>query len=199
MAYALHNVGFVDVVKLISSDEIRKSFAVLMENNKQAEIVGAEIGVYEGINARLMLAFFPKFKLYCVDSWDNIDIWTGGPKQTKELMTAVKRNALQNLSYFNGRLKIIEKRSEEACKDFQDNFFDYVYIDAEHTEEAVKRDVELWYPKVKVGGMLAGHDYGMIEVESALHDFLEEKSIPQTKLNYLLKDEQSDWWLFKEN
>ena len=36
---------------------------------------------------------------------------------------------------------------------------DAIYIDANHTYEAAKQDIELWYPKVRKGGMICGHDY----------------------------------------
>ena len=49
--------------------------------------------------------------------------------------------------------------SEEAVEMFDNEHFDLVYIDADHRYEAVKRDIEMWLPKVKLGGILAGHDY----------------------------------------
>jgi len=37
--------------------------------------------------------------------------------------------------------------------------FDFVFIDADHTYESVKKDILAWYPKVKKGGIIAGHNY----------------------------------------
>ena len=53
----------------------------------------------------------------------------------------------------------IKKLSEEAVLDFEDESCDVVFIDMEHTYEAVCRDIDIWLKKVKFGGYLAGHDY----------------------------------------
>jgi predicted O-methyltransferase YrrM len=53
----------------------------------------------------------------------------------------------------------IKKRSVDASTYFADETFDLVYIDALHDLESVKQDIKVWYPKVKRGGYIAGHDY----------------------------------------
>ena len=63
------------------------------------------------------------------------------------------------LSVTNGRVEVIRKESAEGSKGFKDNFFDFIYIDANHTYKYVCEDLALWYPKLKPGGILAGHDY----------------------------------------
>jgi hypothetical protein len=49
--------------------------------------------------------------------------------------------------------------SKDAVALFPDEHFDWVYIDSNHTYEAVKEDLEMWLPKVKNGGYICGHDY----------------------------------------
>lgn len=46
-----------------------------------------------------------------------------------------------------------------AANTFENDTFDLVYIDADHTYESVKKDLYAWYPKVKSGGIFSGHDY----------------------------------------
>jgi hypothetical protein len=49
--------------------------------------------------------------------------------------------------------------SHEAAKYFDDNSIDCLFIDAGHSYEAVKKDIEAWLPKMKANGIMAGHDY----------------------------------------
>lgn len=53
---------------------------------------------------------------------------------------------------------IIRATSREAAREFDDNFFDFVFIDGDHSYEGVKEDIHLWLPKTKK--LLCGHDYG---------------------------------------
>ena len=53
----------------------------------------------------------------------------------------------------------IRKKSEDASRDFADGSLDFVFIDADHSCHAVKTDLRCWYPKLKSGGIIAGHDY----------------------------------------
>ena len=49
--------------------------------------------------------------------------------------------------------------SNDILKNIPDSYFDFMYIDADHTYEAVKKDLELCKIKTKPGGIIAGHDY----------------------------------------
>ena len=62
--------------------------------------------------------------------------------------------------------------SYNISNQFQDNQYDFVYIDADHTYESVKKDLELYLPKVKNGGIIGGHDYtdNWVEVRQAVDE-----------------------------
>jgi predicted O-methyltransferase YrrM len=49
--------------------------------------------------------------------------------------------------------------SADAAAKFPDNWLDAVFIDADHSYAAVRRDIDAWLPKVRPGGIIAGHDY----------------------------------------
>ncbi|MBI2625271.1 MAG: class I SAM-dependent methyltransferase [Candidatus Nealsonbacteria bacterium] len=53
----------------------------------------------------------------------------------------------------------LQMKSEEAVKQFLDESLDLVFIDADHSYEEVKKDIEFWLPKIRKGGVLTGHDY----------------------------------------
>lgn len=59
----------------------------------------------------------------------------------------------------DGYFRTIQGNSAESARHFADGSVDFVFIDADHTYEAVKLDLAAWLPKVKPGGIIAGHDY----------------------------------------
>jgi predicted O-methyltransferase YrrM len=67
-------------------------------------------------------------------------------------------------SRFPGRFEIHREYSINAAKNFKDSSLDFVYIDGRHDYTGVKEDVEAWYPKLKEGGLFAGHDFVLDEI-----------------------------------
>ena len=58
------------------------------------------------------------------------------------------------------RVTFVRGYSDACAKDFEEESVDLVFLDADHSEEWVRRDLEAWLPKVRLGGIVAGHDYG---------------------------------------
>lgn len=77
-----------------------------------------------------------------------------------------KFNFNEVLNMFNDRVKeynnisLITKTSDDAILDFNDEEYDFIYIDGIHQYENVKQDIINYLPKVKKGGVIGGHDYG---------------------------------------
>lgn len=68
--------------------------------------------------------------------------------------------------------------SSEAAARFPDGFADFVFIDANHTREFVRRDIDAWLPKIKPGGIIAGHDYNYPhEVKEVVDDIFGDRVI----------------------
>lgn len=86
--------------------------------------------------------------------------------------------------YFN-RFKIIFIESPKSAELFPNDYFDFIHIDADHKYEAVKQDLEAWYPKLKKGGVFCGDDYivlynnieGKYGVVEAVNEFAEKLGI----------------------
>mmetsp|Transcript_53398 Transcript_53398/g.125593 ORF Transcript_53398/g.125593 Transcript_53398/m.125593 type:complete len:158 (+) Transcript_53398:161-634(+) len=67
--------------------------------------------------------------------------------------------ARHRVNRFGDRFELIRDFSLSAVEDFDDESLDFVYLDAMHEYEFVKKDLIAWWPKVKVGGLFCGHDY----------------------------------------
>jgi predicted O-methyltransferase YrrM len=91
-----------------------------------------------------------------------IDTWKGSPNElttTHALATQVDIYQMFKANMGDRKYKAIKSTSKAAASKFKDESIDVVFIDLTHTYEAVKEDIELWLPKVKKGGYLAGDDY----------------------------------------
>jgi hypothetical protein len=105
-----------------------------------------------------------------------VDHWQGSPEETNSMHklaqeTDVYKLFLDNMG--NRNFIPLKMNSIEASKQFQDNSCDVVYIDMDHSYEAVKQDILHWLPKVKNNGFLAGHDYDWPGVKRAVDELFE--------------------------
>jgi SAM-dependent methyltransferase len=64
----------------------------------------------------------------------------------------------------------IRQDSSEAAKNFDEGGVDFVYIDAKHDYESVKKDISAWKGKVRRGGIISGHDYSRDSVAQAVNE-----------------------------
>lgn len=137
------------------------------------ESVIAECGVANGASAiylaEKLLSQGKRFKFYFIDS-----LAYGQDHQLRVIINNVVKAGIGEW------VEIIPLSSVEASTRFPDNHFDFVFIDASHEVEATKADIRCWYPKVKEGKWLAGHDYNEGEglgVKTAVDICIPEKQL----------------------
>lgn len=154
----------------------------LLDKIKEGDIC-AEIGVLKGDYSNLIL-MQPLSKLYLIDPWISIpDIphrWHAVPQEEMDDY----KNEVVNKFSGNDKVEIVEKYSADAVTDFENDHFDWIYLDANHSYNFVQQDLNNWWAKLKSNGYLCGNayvdspiarnvlDFGVIP---AVDDFLEDK------------------------
>lgn len=136
------------------------------------DLIGLEIGCYEGKNANNLLENLNIKELHGVDPYQQYVDWNGG--LTCHPYDPAEKIANERLSKFSNFIKH-KKTSDDAVSDFQDSMFDFIFIDGLHTYEQVLMDCRNYYSKLKPGGIFSGHDFTLITgVNIAVKQFAEE-------------------------
>ena len=117
---------------------------------------GIEVGSYTGEFSSIILDSWPG-KLYMIDTWNSSEdsSYVDISKTSSHHMSL----ALDNVLKYDNRVIMIKCDSYNATELFLDNSLDFVYIDANHRYNNVKMDIDKWSDKVKLGGLVMGHDY----------------------------------------
>jgi predicted O-methyltransferase YrrM len=144
---------------------------------------GAWLGKSSSYLADKIAESRPDISLYIVDSWQ------GSPSElttTHKLVTTTDVYALFVENMGNRKYTPIRSFSTEAATKFQDESLDVVFIDMSHTYEDVKQDLDVWLPKVKKNGYIAGHDLSWTGVIKAIKE----------KFGNNVHPIQGDCWIF---
>jgi len=116
---------------------------------------GVEVGVFEGEYTEILAK--SGLKIFGVDPWLDYENYVYGRNNQSKLNKLYEKTIKRLTPYPN--VYIIRKMSMDAVKDFDDNSLDFVYIDANHRFKYIAEDLCEWSSKVKMGGIIYGHDY----------------------------------------
>jgi hypothetical protein len=166
--------------------------------------VGAEVGVQSGAYSAWILHRWAGATLISIDPWhaadpeEYVDIANVEQSRHDELY----RTTVHRLLPFGARSQVWRTTGTDAIRLVDDAALDFVYLDARHAEADVAEDLALWEPKVKRGGIVAGHDYfdgvipaGEFGVKSAVDRYFGERG---WTVNETVADRPfSSWWVIK--
>ena len=118
-----------------------------------------EIGSYKGRSSSYMA--FELSNLNKKVKFDCIDTFKLPENQYKQLIPENELFSVfqKNMEPVREFYTVKKMSSVDASKEYEDGVLDMVFIDASHDYEDVKSDILAWYPKVRVGGIISGHDY----------------------------------------
>jgi len=148
--------------------------------------VCAEIGVWKGDFSERIRATGRSRTLHLIDPWRFVPSypqrWYGGSAaRNQDDMDRIYQDVVRRFAS-DPHVIIHRLDSEGAAKHLAAVAFDWVYIDGDHSYEAVRNDLQLWAPRIGPGGILAGDDYpwrdeqGNYPVKRAVQDFLAQRT-----------------------
>ena len=182
---------FKTKIKKISSD---KRAYILEQLDKNSKLV--EVGVWKGDFSKQIWNISSPNLLVLVDSWTFDEKVRGCAPQvsgeeplSQNFFDQAKKDTHDKFKNIQN-VHILDFNSQEASSKYEDNFFDYIYIDAEHTYQAVTKDLEVWYPKLKKNGTLFGDDYYWREEDDTL-------SLHRAYQEFIQKNHIKKWCVFK--
>ena len=117
-----------------------------------------EVGVRHGHNFEKMIEHEPQHGA-AVDIWKDTGNIAENDKGYSQKQLDAQYYDFKKRVGNKPNVRILRANSALASKFFVDDFFDFVYLDADHSYEGVHRDISLWYPKVKKDGFLLGDDF----------------------------------------
>lgn len=178
--------------------ENRKTFGVTL-NELGLTGIGAEIGVAYGENARYILDCWAGYGLFLIDPYDLDKCGKYVDGSANIDFNGAYNYMFNHLRLHPMRAILLRMTSNEAAPLIGDETLDFVYIDGNHHNPQFQQDLDNWYPKVKPGGIVAGHDYYDLDT---LHYICEVKSTVDKFITTITYDrfyttECSSWWLHK--
>jgi len=117
-----------------------------------------EIGVRSGRNFEKMIKHNPEVAV-AIDVWKDDGNTATNDKCYPQEVLDVQYTSFKERMNRHPFVQVYREYSYDAVKRFEDNYFDFVYIDADHTYKGVSRDIADWYPKIRRGGLLLGDDF----------------------------------------
>lgn len=123
----------------------------------------AEVGVFKAKTSKMLLAKYAELRLMMVDAYSSEAYTLGSDPMTAQTAgdwTHAKKLAIRNTAPFAARRDMVQLHSMDAALMVDDGSLDFVFIDADHSYDGVRGDSEIWWDKVRPGGMMIWHDYG---------------------------------------
>lgn len=120
---------------------------------------GVEVGVRDGEFSEEILRTWEGDQLILVDAWRHLPDYRDCANLSDEEFARMHERVKARFSICGNQVRILRALSIDAAAFFPRNYFDFIYLDGNHSYEASKADLAAWYPKLQVGGLFAGHDF----------------------------------------
>lgn len=184
----------IDIEKYLDTENWfnYKNFYDFITTKNYKRIV--EIGVWKGHSISYLANKNRDSEIWAVDLFeDTTDDYYYNTGDIKKQIPIIYDIYQENLIKTNTRqiIKDLKGNSWDVSNNFSNDYFDFIFIDANHSYDYVKNDITSWYPKLKTGGIISGHDYSQKGVSEAVNEFA--LSLNKEVLNYT-----HDVWYFEK-
>lgn len=164
---------------------------------------GAEIGACFGRYSEILCQNIPGLKLIAIDSWNN----RRNAEREKSAKISGEESTRMKLAPYDA--VVIKASSMDALQHVKDGALDFVFIDAAHDYNSVAEDIREWSKKVRVGGIVSGHDYYVFKnsgnrgVIDAVDEYVKKHALELLTTDWDMKNPVSDdrqpcWYFFKK-
>lgn len=172
----------------------------MVNNERKKNLVGVEIGVYKAEHALSLLKTLNIKTLYLINPYEHYKEYAEGRNHygvDQDELQSAEKIAKERLKKFEDKVVTIKEYSQKCLNDVPDNL-DFVYIDGNHHYKFVKADIENYFPKVRVGGVIGGHDFynGYCKEHNDVVRAVSEFAIGR-RLELCV--ELPDWWIVKKD
>lgn len=165
-------------------------FDLVLKSKGLKKMIGAEIGVGRGDHALSLLTNLDTRRLYLIDPY------IINPLYPEKVNKDNYRCAVESIKEIRKtrRVRWILKKAGAALPEIPDGSLDFVYLDGDHTYESLIKEIPAWEVKVKIGGLVGGHDYhqSRMDVIKAVNQYcLKFKKVD-------LKIQERDWFYWRK-
>jgi len=164
---------------------------VFVEHFGDKQIVGAEIGVCLAASTEHFMKNVPNIvKYYAIDSYPTYIDWNGADFN-EERQSLMKQYAFDALQPYKDKIEFVYKDSVEFAQTIGDETLDFIFIDGDHSYEGFLKDLQTYFTKIKVGGIVSGDDITLNAINEGLKEFFKDKNVE-------IKTNNKMWYLVKE-
>lgn len=122
--------------------------------------IGVELGVQNGLYSKAILSAWPNCSEYhLVDLWGHQENYDDVANVGQSQQEKIYKTALQNTDPWKEKIRTCRNFTTSCALKYEDGYFDFIYVDARHDFKGVWEDLIAYWPKLKAGGIMAGHDY----------------------------------------
>lgn len=143
--------------------------------NMSKNAVCAEIGVFLGKFSKEIIKLADPKRLHLIDCWSLSKDLTPAVHDFTERMWEAVYDDIVELYKDEDRIEVNRGMSSDVLLTFPDDYFDWVYIDANHDYIHTLKDLQCSFLKVKKGGFILGHDMNLIGVRRAVYEMMNRK------------------------